>query len=459
MFLHHEAEGISSWLDGWHVEPIAVVPPAMLLLTIVALGVDPDAVSGTFAALVATSPLWLPVVLFIMFWKRWIHYLRYAFWFKQDFVLLHIELPAVVEKSPLAMEVILTGLWNNGSETTFIQRIWKGQYRAVTTLELVSNGGRIGYYIHLRRAWKQFMEARIYGQFPEAQITEVREDYVTKAGYSPETHDLWGTEYEKSQPGAVPIKTYIDWGLDKDPDKPEKQVDPITNILEFLASIRPDEHVWIQIVMKARKKDEWYGFYKTADSYKEGGKAAIKKIFDDAVKRAQDRVEDPVQKQAAAGRGVQLLSTPEKDRIEAIERNFNKLIFECGFRGMYIVQKGKFDLSKVNNLVRLWDPFRAPDYNTINVTRGMSIFDYPWQDWNDIRHKMVCKRMFFWYKHRAYFYVPYDQVPVAMTTEELASIWHFPSAAVKTPGLVRVASRVGEAPPNLPTAQITLPGH
>lgn len=281
---------------------------------------------------------------------------------------------------------------------------------------------------------------------------------MSKAGYNPETHDLWGTEYAKSQPDAVPIKTYIDWGLDKDPDKPEKQVDPLTNILEFLASIKPDEHVWIQIVMKARKKDEWYGFYKSADKYKEGGKEAVEKIFKEAVGRAQSRVQDEQQKQAAAGRGVQLLSTPEKDRIEAIERNFNKLVFECGFRGMYIVKKGSFDLSKVNNLVRLWDPFRASEYNAINVARGMSIFDYPWQDWNDIRRRMIRKRMFFWYKHRAYFYVPYDQVPVMMTTEELASIWHFPSSAVKTPGLVRVASRVGEAPPNLPTARVTLPG-
>jgi hypothetical protein len=35
------------------------------------------------------------------------------------------------------MELVLVGLWNNGSETTFLQRIWKGQFRVVSTLELV----------------------------------------------------------------------------------------------------------------------------------------------------------------------------------------------------------------------------------------------------------------------------------------------------------------------------------
>lgn len=159
MFLNHEAESISDWVTDWKFEPIALAPFFMLLLALITLGVDPDALSATFAAMLATSPIWLPVALFIMFWRRWMHYIRFAYWFRQEFVLLHIELPAEVEKSPLAMEVILTGLWNNGSETTFLQRIWKGQFRATTTLEIVSNGGRIGYYIHLRKNWKDFMEA------------------------------------------------------------------------------------------------------------------------------------------------------------------------------------------------------------------------------------------------------------------------------------------------------------
>lgn len=385
------------------------------------------------------------------------HYIRFAFWFTQPMVLLHIELPAEVQKTPLAIELVLTALFNSGGETTFIARIWEGKFRAVTTLEIASTGGRIGYYVHLRRAWKDVFEARLYGQFPEAQITEV-DDYVTALGYHPSTHELWGTEYKKSSPDAVPIRNYIDWGLDKDPDKPEKQIDPLTSILELFSVLGPDEHMWFQIVMKARKKDEWYGFYKKTDSYVEGGKKAIEDIFKEAVARAQSRVKDEQQKEAAAGRGVQLLSQPEKDRVEAIERNFSKLIFECGFRVMYIAKKDKFDGAKIGTIINFFVPFRYPNYNALGVTRGMQIFDYPWQDYKGIRRRMIQRRMFFWHKHRAYFYVPYDQVPVMMTTEELATLWHFPSSVVKTPGLVRVASRVGEAPPNLPTSRDALQG-
>ncbi len=451
MFLHDTAHSANAWIDGWHVETIVVAGTAMFVFVLTALVVDPDAVLAAGSALVALSPLWLPVTLFVIFWKIWMHYIRYAYWFRQPMTLLHIELPPEVAKSPLAMELVLVGLWNNGSETTFIQRIWKGQFRAISTLELVSNEGRIGYYIHLRKNWKEFIEARIYGQFPEAKITEVTRDYVDEVPYNTEEYDLWGTEYakESSLAEALPIRTYIDYGLDKNTDTPEIHVDPMTNILEFLSTIKTDEYLWIQIVMKARKKDEWYGFY-TGNHWLDDAKTNIKKITEAAIERARGLTSDEAEQKKVGSRGAMLLTGGEKLMVESIERSLTKQVFDCGFRTVYIVKKGKFDLSRVNNLVRLWDPFRGENTNKLSVARGKSIFDYPWQDWDGIRATMISKKMFFWYKHRAYFYVPYDQKEVCMTTEELASIWHFPNSEVKTPALQRVPSRRAAAPSGLP---------
>lgn len=448
MFLHDTAHNANKWLDGWHIETILVATAGMIVFLLTALAADADAVLGAFMAVIALSPLWLPIVLFVVFWKVWMHWIRFAFWFRRPMTLIHIELPPEVTKSPLAMELVLTGLWNNGSETTFIQRIWKGQFRAITTLELVSNEGRIGFYIHLQKNWKEFMEARIYGQFPEAKITEVT-DYVDDVPYDPETYDLWGTEYNKKIAEAAPIKTYVDWQLDLNPDTPETKIDPMTNILEFLSTAKKDEYIWIQIVMKARKKDEWYGFYR-GNHYIDDGKKLKNDITKGAIERAQQFTKDPAEQAKVGSRGSTLLSESERNAVAAIDRSMSKQVFDCGIRGMYVVKKGKFDLSRVNNLVRLWDPFRFEEWQSLNVTRGKSIFDYPWQDWRGIRSTMISKKMFFWYKHRAYFYVPYDQNEVCMTTEELASIWHFPNSEVKTPALQRVPSRRAPAPANLP---------
>jgi hypothetical protein len=350
------------------------------------------------------------------------------------------------------MELFLISLWNNGGETTFLQRIWKGQYRAITTLELVSNEGRIGFYIHLRKTWKETVEARLYGQFPEAKITEVERDYVDEVPYSPDTYDLWGTEYSKSGDfaEALPIKVYTEYELEKNTDTPEVTIDPLTNIFEFLSTIKKDEYLWIQIVMKARKKDEWYGFY-TGDHWKDAAKKQIEKITLDAIARTKTFIKDAAAQERAAERGAQQMNKGERDRVEAIERSLNKQVFDCGFRALYIIKKtAKFDLTRINNLVLLWSPFRGENSNRLTVTRGKSIFDYPWQDWGNIRGNMISKKLFFWYKHRAYFYVPYDQKEVCMTTEELATIWHFPNSEVKTPALQRVPSRRSDAPTNLP---------
>lgn len=466
MLFHHWAHWFANDTDsnftpnGYRIEPLLIAIAWFFALVVGVFFLDPVALRATVMAVIAISPVVLPVMFLVTFWELWIDYIRFQFWLKQKYVLLEITLPPEVQKSPLSMELFLTALWNNGSETTFIQRIWKGQYRAIWTLEMVSNEGKIGFYLHLPDAWRNNVESRLYGQFPEAQVRIVGEgeDYVSTLNFNLDEYFLWGTEYAKSGPGALPIKTYIDYQLDKNPDTPEIQVDPLSNVLEFLSSIGPGEYVWLQIVMKARKKDEWYGFYKKKDEFMEGGKEAIQKLVQGAAKRSKELVaslniedKEGIALKQAASRGAALLSEGERRRVEGIERSMGKLLFECGIRALYICKKDHFHLVNINSLVRLFDPFRSNDFNKINVTRGMSIFDYPWQDFREIRKRKLQNNLFHQYKHRAYFYVPYDQVPVYLTTEELATLWHFPNSIVQPPGLDRVSSKRAEAPVNLPT--------
>lgn len=450
-----EAERFAKWTNGWAFDPLATTPFAVFFLIALAAYADPKAVAATFAVLVYISPVVLPIGLFFAFWIVWIRYLRHAFWFNNPMILLEIQLPSEVEKTPAAMELFLAALWNTGGETTFIQRIWKGQFRPIWTLEIAGNEGQVRFYLHLRKAWKNIVEARLYGQYPEAKITEV-DDYASKINFNLDEYELFGSEYEKggAVAQALPIRSYVDYGLHMAPDKPEQQVDPITNTLELFGSIGKDEYFWMQIIMRARKKDEWYGFYKSRDQFAEPAKEEIKKITEGAIKRAQALTDDEAEKKKVGTRGAMLLTGGEKLRVEAIERSLTKLIFECGFRVVYFAKRGKYNGINAGAIIRFFDAFRYPDYNALGVTRGTSYFDYPWQDWGNIRKSIEKNNLFNNYKNRAYFYVPLDQAPVFMTTEELATLWHLPSSVVKTPSLDRVASRRSEAPPNLPVATL-----
>ncbi|TSC68958.1 MAG: hypothetical protein G01um101456_421 [Parcubacteria group bacterium Gr01-1014_56] len=451
MLPHESAEKFAKWLKAWGVEPVLLGPLFLLLLFIIFIWYDSDSIGALFTATLALSPLWVPLFLLRYFWITWMNYIRYQFWLTLDYVLLEVVLPPEVEKSPLAMEVALTTLWNSAGETTFIDRLWKGKCRAVWSLEIASNEGRVSYYIRMRRDWRNIMEARMYGQFPEARITEV-EDYTEKVPFKLGEYELFGLEYIKVEAGAVPIKTYYDYELNKDPDVPETTVDPITHILELLSSIGKDEYIWLQYIVRTRKKDEWYGFYKKKDQFKEGGKEEIEKIMRGAGERAKRLAGDDPQAQAqAASRGSSILTETERRRVEAIEKSMGKLIFEVGIRSLYFAKKERFKPIYVTPLVRMFDTYRTADLNQMNHTRGLTIFDYPWQDYHGIRKARIQKELFSHYHDRAYFYAPHDQTPIFLNLEELASLWHFPSSTVNPPGLERVAAKRAEAPTGLPT--------
>ncbi len=447
---HEAAKGRASWLQGWGLPPVVTAPFMLFVMFIIALLYDPGALVSILAALMMISPLWLPVILGRVFIIWWVTYVRYAFWFQQENTLLEIQLPPEVEKSPLALDLFLSTLWNSGGEATFINRLLNGRFRMVWSLEIASNEGRVSFYIHTRKSQKDIIEARLYGQFPEAKIMEV-DDYVSKVPFNLKEYSLWGCEFKKSTPDALPIKTYIDYKLDKD-TKEEYKIDPISNVVEFLGQIGKGEYLWMQIVLKARKKDEWYGFYKATDDFKGPATEDIKKTMEAAAQRFG--VADVASPQKMM---MSLMTEGERRRVDAIERSLSKLIFECGIRVLYLGKKENFKVSNIGGVITIFNSFRSleqtREYNALGPTRGLIGYDYPWQDFHGILQDGQRRRLFFRYKHRAFFYVPYSQTPVFLNTEELATLWHFPGSIVKTPGLTRVPSRRAEAPLNLPTMQ------
>ncbi len=64
-------------------------------------------IGKTIQFVIAMSPIWLPLVLFLMFYKRWLMYVNKKFRHKQGRVTLEIMIPEDIFKSPEAMEIIL----------------------------------------------------------------------------------------------------------------------------------------------------------------------------------------------------------------------------------------------------------------------------------------------------------------------------------------------------------------
>ena len=201
-----------------------------------------------------TAAYWLPPLLAYALLKAWTAYVRLDYIYSQEYLLLEIKLPRELTKSPQAMEIFLTSLFYEGGESTFIERGWDGKTRPWWSLELVSLEGQVHFYIWTRAFFKNMLQAQLYAQYPSVEIHEV-DDYTRGVYYNPKTMSMWGCYFgkDKKKPYAYPIKTYIDYGLDKTNIEEEEKVEPMAAVLEYLSSVGKGEQIWIQIIVRAHR--------------------------------------------------------------------------------------------------------------------------------------------------------------------------------------------------------------
>lgn len=430
-------EKTESQLDSFGIDTVYVYPPLFFLVWWGAFHFMLDEALLAIRVFFGLSVVWLPVILLYVFWDQWIKYVWSLFLTSQEYTLLEIRIPKEITKSPLAMELFLVSLYHPSGETTFIDRWWLGKLRATFSLEIASFGGDIHFYIRTRTSIKHMIESRFYAQYPEIELHEV-DDYTKRVRYDPKTMGFWGIEYRFDKPDAYPIKTYVDFGLEKDP-KEEHKVDPISHVLEFFGSIKDGEQMWIQFILRAHRKNYWRGFFFEKDDFEESVKHEIEKIL----------LTVPVEEGRIAD--FRMLSERNKRIVEAIELKAGKLLFDVGIRALYFAPKERYNGANTSfGLHPLLRHLSGLDINTLRNTRGMGKFDYFWQDFFGVRKALERKRLFRFYQDRAYFWAPYSQKPVVLNVEEMATLFHPPGETVKSPTLERIPSRKAGAPPNLP---------
>jgi len=368
--------------------------------------------------------LWVPPLLGVITWGTWMKFRQAYWWSKQDTKLFELKIPREVLKSPLAMETVLASMHRAGGEGTFWDRSILGKFRPAYSLELVSFEGQIRFFVWGRKGMQNAIETSFYGQFPEVQIVEV-DDYALRFPIDLEKYGVWGMQYALTKDDVYPIKTYVDYGLDKDP-KEEFKVDPFGNVLEFLGSVGKGQQVWIQMVIQV-----------TTKSWRKDGAAEIKKIKEEA-------------KEAEGSEGPVMLSEDQKRAVEAVDRNTSKLAYDVGMRGIYIAEQDKFNGAMIPGLINAYRQFSSESLNGFKPKGGMTQFDdYPWESQrmkDEVKAHLLTK-----YKRRGFFRAPDVDHTFVLSVEELATIYRIPSRTIEVPTLPRIQSSTGEPPANLPT--------
>lgn len=426
-----------------NLEKIGVLPYVIGTLFVGILGFYlykvPFTVFGAFPLLFQLMPIWLPPILVATIWKLWMRYIRFYEYTNRQYTLLEIKLPADVTQSPRAMEVILNVMYHTDESGNFFEKYWDGKTAPWFSLEIASMEGRIHFYIWMRSNYKNIVESQIYAHYPTVEVNEVS-DYTQDVVYDEKTMDLWGIEQKLQNPDPYPIMTYVDFGLDKDP-KEEFKIDPLHSVIEFLGSIGQGEYCWVQIGIRAHSK-----LYPKPGTRFE--KMHWNGVVESEIKKILARTVDD------KGRtNAMQLTEGERDKLKAMQRNANKKPFDTGMRIIYIDKKIAQHPSRNNGIPTMFRSFEhASEGMGYNGLRPVFVIGYSYKlrDPSGAEKRAHKRALYRFYRMRSFFHWPRAKNIFVMSSEELATLYHFPGRASMTPTLERIPSKRSSAPPNLP---------
>lgn len=377
----------------------------------------------------------LPIVLGVATWNLYLYYIRFNWVKKLDRILLEIKLPKEVAKSPLGIEVMLSGMHQPG-DGNMVDKYIKGRLRSWYTLEIASIGGNVHFYINTEKKFRELIESHIYSQYPEVVVEQV-EDYVHNVPYgAPNSdEDLFGCHFVLNKADPYPIKTYIDFGLDKEKKDQFLHTDPLSSIIELIGSIKPHEQFWIQILIMAAKdrKPKPGGKWGEKISWKKEGEAIIEEL---SSKKTET--------------GFPKFLTKDADKaVEAIGLSISKLGFDAGIRAVYLAPSSKSNGAIKAALPSIFKQFGSETLNSFKP-QGITGFDYPWEDFMGIRLSALKADLFNAYRLRSHFWLPYPGSTFVLNTEEIATLFHFVGSQASSPSIDRIMTKRAEPPVDLP---------
>jgi len=287
--------------------------------------------------------------------------------------------------------------------------------------EIVADQAAIAFQIWVPASLRSYVEAQLYAQYSDCRI-EAQPDAI----FLPVGQPTRMAYLTLASPGIMPIQTCHNLISD-----------PLAAITAALSGLAAGEYLCIQI-MAAGRPDGWQaGGYRYVDLVQAGQVAAHpgKNWLVSGVSAGLAGI-GPAMVATALGReGTTSLANPtsaQRAEIAAIQSKVD----QTGFRVAIRLIGSADDLGRIEQrlqaIAAAFQPFSVGDLNCFTLrrsTEGLSLA-----------------------QQRA---MP-DRYSFTLTADELASIFHLPSAAVTAPGILWSRSKEAEPPAGLPREQADL---
>lgn len=368
-----------------------------------------------------------------------------------------------------SMESLFENLFLGGGEGDWYQRWWLGNTRPVFSFEVVSRGGIVHFYIHTPKNLKDSVISHVYTFYPKVQISEV-EDYVSSIDYASKEYSLFGFEWKYNKKDSLPIKTYVEFGLEKqtafDRDK-ASPIDPLAPLYDLCGSLNGEEQIWIQYIFRTQK---YARIPVEAQTNPFDKKFWSKKKFGEEIKDQINELAKELGKEAK-DKSLQInflekISMKNKRLIETGSRIAEKSVFEVGVRILYITPEDKFNPVRIGDMTNLFrltnteNSYLSPTGTALESKIIIPALEKRRKagDKERIDLLQLYRDRMFWYNPAMYRYSTKSEKnrtkfrnTMVMSSETLATICHFPTSFVRTPSVRRAVITGSEPPEGLPT--------
>lgn len=461
----NEEAGALAPLFSWTIFFDTIVTRMPLSLTSLAWVFDwAQSPTWRLMFLLILNIIWVPMLwwLFQEIWEAWLNYVAGGWASKRKYVYLAVDVPKDTEQTPSGMEAIFNQLAGAHGTMTEWEKFWEGVFQESFSCEIVSIDGYVQYIIRAPKDQRDLVEAAIYAQYPDAEISEVR-DYATDVpmNWPNEDWDFFATEYLLAKPDAYPIRTYREFE-----DKVRGElIDPMSAMLEIMSKIGKGEQIWYQVIVKPIVDPDWVPaaqaeIDRVVEKEGTGGEKAgiLRGIANLPVRLIQaitdavfpDTVGEGFEVRGGPRTNVMSLTPGERTNVEEMERKITKLAYKCRIRIVYLAKKNVFNKARgVGPVVGAIKQFNDGTKNYLKVGK---------KSWTKANYAFKKARVYGRQNSFIRAYAGRDMGAgeavggFVLNSEELATIYHFPMASVKAPMVKRTASRKSEPPPTLPIA-------
>jgi hypothetical protein len=313
--------------------------------------------------------------------------------------LLQVSMPRDNEVKIDAAEQLFSSLVSIGKDGGFM----KHKMGPHLSFEIVGMPGDIRFYVNVPNKLRDFVEKQINGAYPEAEIVPVYDPAARQKEGA-----IIGTEYNIfQQEGKVASAALV---LEEENFKPIKvykdfATDPLSSMTSVLAKMSEGEGAVIQFLIKPADGD-----------WKKAGKHHV----------------SDTKKTEANPETASYDADPKE--LDAIENKVSKPAFDAVIRIVVSSSTKEAADAHLDNIINAFSQYAGANSFHKDHFRFKSLFmtDFIYRYWPLKDHTSI------------------------LSSEELATLFHFPNKSIATPGLHTITSKRAPAPARIPTSGLFL---